>query len=37
MDVKFINPFLSSVTNIMPMFGITDIKKKNISIKGKDS
>lgn len=35
MDVKFINPFLSSVTNIMPMFGISDIKKKNISIKGK--
>ncbi|MGE5627965.1 MAG: chemotaxis protein CheX [Solirubrobacterales bacterium] len=32
MDVKFINPFLDSVLNILPMLGISDIKKNGISI-----
>lgn len=36
MDVKFINPFIGSFLNIIPQFGITDIKKNKISIKGKE-
>lgn len=36
MDVKYINPFLGSVLNIMPQFGLTDIKKNKIGIKGRE-
>jgi chemotaxis protein CheX len=36
MDVKYINPFLSSFLNILPQFGITDIKKNKISVKGRE-
>jgi chemotaxis protein CheX len=35
MDVKYINPFLDSFINIMPQLGISDIKKKSLSVKGK--
>lgn len=35
MDVKYINPFLDSVLNVMPQLGITDIKKGKLSVKGK--
>lgn len=33
MDVKYINPFLDSFTNVLPQLGIADIKKGKISIK----
>jgi chemotaxis protein CheX len=36
MDVKFINPFLGSFLNIIPQFGLTNIKKNKISVKGKE-
>jgi chemotaxis protein CheX len=36
MDVKYINPFLGSVLHIVPQFGIADIKKSKISVKGKE-
>lgn len=36
MDVKFINPFLGSFLSIIPQFGITDIKKNKISVRGKE-
>lgn len=36
MDVKFINPFLGSFLSIIPQFGLTDIKKNKISVKGKE-
>ena len=35
MDVKYINPFLSSVFNIIPQFGIANIKKNKISVRGR--
>lgn len=35
MDVKYINPFLNSLANVFPQLGITNIKRGNISIKGK--
>ena len=36
MDVKFVNPFLGSFLSIIPQFGITDIKKNKIQIKGRE-
>lgn len=36
MDVKFINPFLGSFLSIIPQFGITDIKKNNIQVRGRE-
>ena len=36
MDVKYINPFLGSFLNIIPQFGITNIKKNKISVKGRE-
>lgn len=33
MDVKYINPFLNAFTNVLPQFGVTDIKKGNVSIR----
>lgn len=36
MDVKYINPFIDAVYNIFPQFGMTDIRRNNISLKGKD-
>ncbi|WP_026883797.1 chemotaxis protein CheX [Clostridium akagii] len=35
MDVKYINPFLDSLMNIMPQLGISDLKRKSLSVKGK--
>ena len=35
MDVKHINPFLDSFTEVMPQLGLTDVKKKGISLKGR--
>ncbi len=36
MDVKYINPFLEAFTVVMPMLGLTDIKKNGISLKGRN-
>lgn len=36
MDVKYINPFIGSFLNIMPQFGLTDIKKNRIFVKGRE-
>lgn len=36
MDVKYINPFLQSFLNIVPQFGISNIKKNKLSVKGKE-
>jgi chemotaxis protein CheX len=36
MDVKYINPFIDAVNNIFPQFGISNIKRNSISLKGKD-
>lgn len=35
MDVKYINPFFASITNIMPQLGIQNIKKGELSIRSK--
>lgn len=35
MDIKYINPFVNSFANILPQVGLTDIKKKGLSLKGK--
>lgn len=35
MDVKYVNPFLGAILNIFPQFGITDIQKNKLSVKGK--
>lgn len=36
MDVKYINPFIDSVNNIFPQFGMSNIKRDNIRLKGRD-
>jgi len=36
MDVKLINPFVDAFLNIMPQLGFQEIKKQNISLKGKN-
>lgn len=35
MDVKYLNAFLDSFLSVLPQFGINDIEKKGITIKGK--
>jgi chemotaxis protein CheX len=35
MDVKYINPFLDSFINIMPQLGINNVKRGNLSVKGR--
>lgn len=35
MDVNYINPILSSFSNVMPQLGLTKVEKKGISLKGK--
>lgn len=35
MDVKYINPFLDALVNVMPQLGINNIKKSKVSIRGK--
>lgn len=35
MDIKYINPFLNSLTAILPLVGLGDIQKKNLSVQGK--
>lgn len=36
MDVKYINPFIESVYTIFPQFGMSDIQKGKVSLKGKE-
>lgn len=36
MDVRHVNPFIDSFTNVMPQLGFVDIKKGNVGVKGKD-
>ena len=35
MDVNYINPILSSFSNVMPQLGLAKVEKKGISLKGK--
>ena len=35
MDVNYINPILSSFTNVLPQLGLSNVQKKGISLKGK--
>lgn len=35
MDVKYINAFLDSFLIVLPQFGINNIEKKNVSVKGR--
>jgi chemotaxis protein CheX len=35
MDVKYINPFLNSVLNVMPQLGVSNIKRGRLNVKGK--
>ena len=35
MDIKYITPFIDSFANILPQVGLSDIKKKGLSLKGK--
>ncbi len=37
MDVKYINPFISAFTNVIPQLGFNRVEKGNISVKKKDS
>lgn len=36
MDVKHINPFIESFTNVIPQLGFNNIQKGNLSVKSKD-
>ena len=36
MDVKYVNPFVESFVGVMPQLGFGDVKKGNLSVKGKD-
>lgn len=36
MDVKYINPFIDAFLNIFPQFGMSNVQKSGISLKGKD-
>ncbi len=36
MDVKHINPFIESFALVMPQLGFTDVKKGNLSVKGRE-
>ncbi|MCY6355237.1 chemotaxis protein CheX [Clostridium sp. ZS2-4] len=36
MDVRYINPFVNSILNVMPQLGFKEIKKQGISIKEKN-
>lgn len=36
MDVKYINPFISAFTNVIPQLGFNSVKKGDISVKNKD-
>jgi chemotaxis protein CheX len=33
MDANFVNPFLSSLANVLPQLGMTDIKRGSLSLK----
>ncbi|MBV7276511.1 chemotaxis protein CheX [Clostridium sp. PL3] len=35
MDVKYINPVIGAVLNVLPQLGLSNIQKKGISVKGK--
>lgn len=35
MNEKYINPFLEAFANIMPQFGLTEVSKQKLSLKGK--
>ena len=34
MDVRYINPFIESITTVMPQIGFCDVHQGNLSIKG---
>ena len=36
MDVKYINPFLEAFSSVMPMLGLTEIKKNGVTVKGRN-
>lgn len=36
MDVKLINPFVDAFLTVMPQLGFQEIKKQNVSLKGKN-
>lgn len=36
MDVKYINPFLNALQNIMPQLGMSKIEKKRLEVKGRE-
>ncbi|BCN31601.1 chemotaxis protein CheX [Anaeromicropila herbilytica] len=36
MDVKHVNPFIESFATIMPQLGFNNVKKGDLSVKGKD-
>lgn len=36
MDVQHINPFLAAFYNVMPQIGFQDVKRGNVSLKGKE-
>ena len=35
MNEKYINPFLQAFVNIMPQFGLTEISRRSVSLKGR--
>jgi len=35
MDVNYINPILSSFTNVMPQLGLANVEKKGLTLKGR--
>lgn len=35
MDVKYINPVIGAVLNVLPQLGLSNIQKKGISVKGR--
>lgn len=35
MDVKYINPVIDAVLNVLPQLGLSNIEKKGLSVKGK--
>lgn len=36
MDVKYVNPFISAFTNVIPQLGFSSVEKGNISVRKKD-
>lgn len=36
MDVKYVNPFIESFVGVMPQLGFSEVRKGNLSLKGKE-